>query len=174
MNFKTCLVLALFVCLSFAGFIPQGYKQNDQRWSSITIGFGQKTIGEDGSLITSLASIAAGMGLFYDGNLITPKHMNNMLKYNDGFVQKDQVILEALTPIGIEFAGFTVDRDTMTHAIHDGKVLIMKLKNENRFVVGFYEISGFFYCMEPNPSTVSNFDYFVFRQFESAYIFNIY
>jgi len=173
MNFKTCLILALFVCLSFAGYLPQSYKQNDLKWRSEIIGFGSKTIAEDGSLVTSLASLAAGLGIFSDGKLFNPSIMNEWLKKHGGFVQRDQVVWDSLTPLGVEFLGFTSDHQVMINAIVQGKPLIFQVKGENRYVVGFLITAGGFLCMDPDQSSFLDWNYYSFDEIANAGIYKV-
>jgi len=148
MNLKICLVLSLFICSSFAAFLPFIYKQNDSKWRNTFIGFGSKTIGEDGSLLVSFASIAAGEGIFYKGWLFNPNTMNDWLKDNKGFVQDDQIVMDSLTPLGFEYVGISSNIKEITRALLDGKVMIAKLK-EGYYAPVVAMMTGVFVVMDP-------------------------
>jgi len=167
MNFKICLVLSLFICSSFAGFLPFPYQQWDSRWKDTLIGFGNKTIGQDGSLLVSLASLAAGEGIFYKGWLFTPNSMNDWLKLNKGFVHDDQIVMDSLTPLGLEYVGTSTNINEIVRALANGKVMIAKLK-AGYYAPVFCIASGAIVVMDPTKD--GNYMY-VFDVIESIAIY---
>lgn len=65
----------------YTTFVPENIYMNDPEWSSVNIGFDTKeTIGEWGSLLTSLTMLVNGYGYSE-----TPLTLNQKLKDNDGF-----------------------------------------------------------------------------------------
>jgi len=173
MNFKICLVLSLFICISIAGYIPKHYWQLDQRWRDTLIGFGSKTIGNEGSLIVSLASAAGGFGIFSDKDLFDPLIMNEWLKKHGGFVQEDQVVWDSLTPLGLEFVGFTTDIKKMVISIVRGDALILKIKEENRYVVGYLAGPDGFVCKDPAVYAYGGVKYYSFDNIDSGFVYTV-
>jgi len=171
MSLKTCLILSLFVCLSFAGYLPQNYKQNDPKWKDSFIGFGSKTIGEDGSLLTSLASVAAGLGIFSHGTTVyNPLTLNQWLKNHKGFVQDDQIVWDSLAPLGVDFVGFTTDVQDMIHAIIAGDPIILNVKGGSHYVVGVFVVERGFLVMDPGQTGDL---YYSFQEIVKAGIYKV-
>ena len=174
MHFKTCLVLSLFICLSLAELYPIGYKQNDYRWKNNVFGFDWTTIGEDGSLLCSIASVVGGLGRYYDYKyLFDPIYMDIWLKNHGGYIKSDQIVWESLTPLGLEFTGFTTDYGAMINGIMSGNAVIFEIKGENRYVVGYRVQGGMFYCMDPDPSFPSDFNYYSISEIARAGIYKV-
>ena len=173
MNFKICLVLSLFVCLSFAGFLPKHYWQNDERWGGDLIGFGSKTIRDDGSLLVSLASVVAGLGVYLDRILVDPPRLNEWLKKNDGFAQNDQIVWESLSPLGLEFNGLTTDHEKMVNAFVHEDILILKLKEGNHYVIVLYAEMYGFLCLDPDAYSYEGIRYYSFEKIEKASIYTV-
>jgi len=170
MNFKICLVLSLFICSSFAAFLPFPYQQNDAKWRNTLIGFGNKTIGQDGSLLVSLASLAAGEGIIYKGWLFTPNSMNDWLKLNKGFVNNDQIVLDSLSPLGLEYVDTLTNINEIVHHLIDGKIMIIKLK-EGYYAPVFSVVSGGFVVVDPTKEGTGYYIY-AYNYVENVVIYN--
>jgi len=174
MNFKTFLVLSLCICLSFAGYSPKHFWQNDARWSGTRFGFGYKTFAEDGSLVISIASIVAGLDIYLEYmNLCDPITMDWWLKRHGGYVQNDQIVWESLSPLGLEFTGFTINHEVMINAILKRNVVILEIKGENRYVVGFMVDADGFLCVDPSEGEFSGLLYYSIDDIAKAGIYKV-
>ena len=149
MNTRILLVLSTLLCFSFSAFIPFPYKQNNNQWRADVIGFGDKTIGEAGSLITSIASIVAGEGIYGYGKLFNPSTLNEWLKNNGGYENDDQFIWDSLYSFGFEFLGFTTDTNDMITVLAQGKIVLLDVDANDHYVVATISGPEGFLVMDP-------------------------
>lgn len=72
------------------------YSQRDPSWSSIGLGTGQSTIGQDGCLMTCAAQM-----LTECGSVMNPAALNVWLKANGGFVQGDHFVFASIDRLNV-------------------------------------------------------------------------
>ena len=85
------------------------YSQRDNRWRRKKLGFSNLTIGSHGCTITCLAMVSG----------LTPDEVNERLKRNNGFAQKNLVIWKKTTCLGLEFIwrGWKYENEKVKEAI---------------------------------------------------------
>jgi len=150
MNLKICLILSIFIYSSFSVFLPAVYQQCDPRWKDFFIGFGSKTICENGSLLTSVASIVSGLHLNQGNEMVNPLQMNEWLKKNGGFQPSDHFVWDSLTPFGLKFEKISMDINEILDAFAEEKVMIIQVvQGKEHYVVPEAIISGAFVMMDP-------------------------
>jgi len=149
MSIKICLILSLFIYSSFSAILPANYQQCDLRWKDTTIGFGSKTICENGSLLTSVAAMVDSLHSA-QGNLdFIPPLMNEWLKENGGFEDDDKFVWDSLTPLGWKFEGFSEDINEIIDAFAEEKAMILQVKGTDHYVVLAGIIYSAFFVMDP-------------------------
>ena len=155
MSIKICLILSLFVALSFTmsmrpkAFNPPAYKQSDARWKDIILGFGPDTIGQAGCLMTSITSAIAGEGVLLDGQVPIPPTMNEWLKNNGGFAQGDLFVWDSVRPLGLEFIEHRNKTTEIIPAFMQGKVVILNVNQGHHYVLGLGVTATGYSVMDP-------------------------
>jgi len=101
--------------------------QNDTRWANETIGSTNKTIGENGSMLTSMSMLLAGFNITINGDEANPHTLNQFLAQNNGYSSSGFIIWEIINPIGFKSQGPYLNSTDVINRINEGYYCIINV-----------------------------------------------
>jgi len=144
----TILLVAAFCLSSVLASFPH-FSQTDAKWSHQILGHGPATIGQAGCLMTSVTSMAAGLGIHINGASPNPSTMNNWLKAHGGFVSGDLFVWGAVAPLGLHYLGHVTSHTQIVNALKAGNHVVLNVNGGHHWVLATGTTASGYTVMDP-------------------------
>ena len=152
---KFMRVVAIVLALLVAGTLSAGctvnksfpyFSQCDSRWSTDKLG--TLTICQKGSLMCSVASGMAGLGMLIYDQPVTPQNLNSFLMQNGGYNSDNLYVWSTVERFGLRYEGQTSDKSQIKKNICDNKLVFLQINYVQWVLAKGYD-NDTFYVNDP-------------------------